>query len=205
MSVFPAASHLYSNQATRRIPIPVNACFYCICTITDEKKHGQGVLRLPAKKEDGMNTLVVYDSVFGNTEKVAQAIAQALGGKAVKVDAAPKDIGDTELLIVASPTRAFTATPALKAWVKRLPKGSLAGVKTAAFDTRMSLEEVDNKFLTFMAGIFGYAAEPLSKTLAKKGGTAAAAPVGYIVGGNEGPLRDGEMDRAIEWAKSCAS
>lgn len=152
-----------------------------------------------------MKALIVYDSVFGNTEKLALAMAETLGAKALKVtDVKTSDLSGLKLFIAASPTRAFSPMPTIKGWIKNLPAGSLSGVKVAAFDTRMSMEDVDSKFLTFMAGIFGYAAEPMSKALVKKGGSIAAKPDGFIVGGNEGPLKEGELERAIEWAKSCA-
>lgn len=152
-----------------------------------------------------MKALIVYDSVFGNTEKLALAMAETLGAKALKVtDVKTSDLSGLKLLIAASPTRAFSPMPTIKGWIKNLPAGSLSGVKVAAFDTRMSMEDVDSKFLTFMAGVFGYAAEPMSKALVKKGGSVAAQPDGFIVGGNEGPLKEGELERAIEWAKSCA-
>ena len=151
-----------------------------------------------------MKTLIVYDSVYGNTGKLAAAMGEALEARTVKAaNVTKEDLEGVKLLIAASPTRAFQPMPTIKKWIKSLPSDSLSGVKVAAFDTRVSLEEVDSKVLTFMAGRFGYAAEPMAKGLAKKGGTPAAEPEGFIVSGNEGPLKEGEMDRAIVWAQSC--
>ncbi len=148
-----------------------------------------------------MKALVVYDSVFGNTEKVAQAVAQALGSEAVKVpavsSAAPVEV---TLLVVGSPTRAFRATPATMAWIKALPANALSGVKVAAFDTRISAEESGSGFLKVMVKLFGYAAKPILAALQKKGGQAVAADEGFYVNASEGPLRDGELERAAAWA-----
>jgi hypothetical protein len=63
---------------------------------------------------------------------------------------------------------------------------------------------VKNAFLTFMEGIFGYAAEPIAKALVKCGGLQAVPPAGFFVHGSEGPLWDGELERAKEWGKQAA-
>ncbi|MBN2005605.1 MAG: flavodoxin family protein [Anaerolineae bacterium] len=149
-----------------------------------------------------MNTLIVYDSVFGNTEKVAQAIGGALGAQVMRVgDVKPEHLSGLNALIVGSPTRAFSATPAVKQWLQSLAPKRLSGVKVAAFDTRMDVKTVNSPILTFFARIFGYAAEPMASRLVKKGGTQATAPAGFIVMASEGPLKDGELERAAEWAR----
>jgi hypothetical protein len=53
-----------------------------------------------------------------------------------------------------------------------------------------------------MAKIFGYAAKPIAKSLVRKGDELIGEPSGFVVLGTEEPLRDGELDRAAEWAKS---
>lgn len=149
-----------------------------------------------------MKTLVVYDSVFGNTEKIARAVAESAGVEAVKVDAAGvKALQDVNLLIVGSPTRKFRPTPAISRFVKGLPGKALQGVSVAAFDTRMIVEEINNAFLTFMVSIFGYAAKPIADAMARKGGTPVLEPEGFFVKGSEGPLKDGELERAAAWGK----
>ena len=56
-------------------------------------------------------------------------------------------------------------------------------------------------FLKFMAGLFGYAAEPIAKRLKKAGGDEAVTPAGFIVTDTEGPLKEGELERAAAWVK----
>jgi flavodoxin len=149
-----------------------------------------------------MKTLVVFDSVFGNTEKIARAVAAAAGAQAVKADAAGAEmLTGVTLLVAGSPTRGFRPTPAMQNFLKRLPADGLKGVKVAAFDTRMIIEEVNNKILTVMVSIFGYAAKPIADGLVKKGGIPSAPPEGFFVKGSEGPLKDGELERAAEWGK----
>lgn len=149
-----------------------------------------------------MKALVVYDSVFGNTEKIAQKMGKALEAQAIRVgDVKPEHLTSLGALIVGSPTRAFSPTPAIKKWLKGLAANSLKDVKVAAFDTRVDVHEVDSKVLTGFVKVFGYAAKPIGDILIKKGGDLGPPPEGFFVNDSEGPLRDGELERAAEWAK----
>jgi flavodoxin len=113
-----------------------------------------------------MNVLVVHDSVFGNTEKVAQAIAAALGTQAVPVGQADAaQLCGLDLLVVGSPTRGFRPTEGISKLLSALPKNHLAGVRAAAFDTRMVLETIDSKALRFLVDKGGYAAITIAKSL----------------------------------------
>ena len=154
-----------------------------------------------------MNTLVLYDSYFGNTEKTALAIAKALGtakntAVAVKIDQVKADmLTGLDVLIVGSPTRAFSPTPAVKSFLKKIPSKGLDGIKVAAFDTRLPIGENVSGFLRSMVKLFGYADKPLHDLLIKKGGQETVPPQGFFVKDSEGPLLDGELERAAEWAK----
>jgi flavodoxin len=155
-----------------------------------------------------MKALIVYDSVFGNTEKIAQAMGEALAAHGeVELrrvsDAQPGQLAGMDLLLVGSPTRAFRPTPAAVAFLKRVSAGALSGVKGAAFDTRMPIEQAP-AILRFLVGIFGYAAKPLAARLQKAGGALACPPEGFFVTGTEGPLKEGELERAAAWAKAAA-
>lgn len=156
-----------------------------------------------------MSTLITYESFFGNTEKIARAIAAGCGldpeTTVVRVrDVDPRQLGELDRLIVGSATRGFKPCPDTQHFLKAIPAGRLQGVKIAAYDTRIDIATVDNAFLTFMVRLFGYAAEPIDKALQKKGGIPAAPPAGFIVEDSEGPLRAGELERAAEWAKAIA-
>ena len=155
-----------------------------------------------------VKALVIYDSFFGNTERIAQSIGNALVrpedvGILRVGDVRPEQLTGLKLLIVGSPTRAFSPSPAIKKFLKSIPKNGLKGVKIAAFDTRITDEEIDSAvfFLRFLVNIFGYAAKPIVDRLVKKGGQLIAPPEGFYVQGTEGPLKEGELERASEWAK----
>ena len=153
-----------------------------------------------------MKALVVYDSVWGNTEKIAQAIGGALGAagetETVRVgDVTPGQVLGAQILVVGSPTQKFTALGSISKLLKRIPNGGLEGTKVTAFDTRFSPSDTDSRILKVLAGIFGYAAEPIAGRLVKKGGQLIVPPEGFIVKGTEGPLKDGELERAADWAR----
>jgi flavodoxin len=144
-----------------------------------------------------MKTLIVYDSVYGNTEKIAKAMAEAIAplgeAKVLRVgEANPSELESFDLLIVGSPTHAGRPTPAVQDFLNKVTEQSLKGIKAAAFDTRVA-----SKF----AKIFGYASGRIANNLKKKGGVLIASPEGFFVTGREGPLKEGELERSATWAK----
>ncbi len=150
-----------------------------------------------------MKTLVIYDSVFGNTEKIAQSIALALGTQAILVSQAnAEQLHGLDLLVIGSPTRGFRPTENIAKLLNGLPRHHLAGTRVAAFDTRIVLETINSKALRFLVDKGGYAASSIAKTLEKKGGKLAASPEGFFVTGEQGPLLEGELERATAWASS---
>ena len=154
-----------------------------------------------------MKALVVYDSFFGNTEKIAQAIGDSLGSSMeVEIcrvsEFTPEQLKGLNLLIAGSPTRAFRPTKATTSFLKGIPAGGLTGVKVAAFDTRIALADVNSGVLNTMVKLFGYAAEPIGERLRKKGGSLVVPPEGFFVSDSEGPLKEGELERATAWAGS---
>lgn len=155
-----------------------------------------------------MKALIVYDSFFGNTEKVARSMGDALasGGNVEVVraeDVKIEHLKGLDLLIVGSPTRAFRPSPATGGFLGKIPEGALKGVKTGAFDTRIDEGDVSLPLRVLMR-IFGYAAGRISADLRKRGGRVGTAPEGFIVGGKEGPLKEGELERAADWARGLA-
>ena len=158
-----------------------------------------------------MKAMVVYDSVFGNTGKIARAIGHALGSpedvKMLKVgEVMPEQLAGLALLVVGSPTRQFGPTGATTNFLKSIPKDGLKGVKVAAFDTRFTVSAIEEvRILAFFVRIFGYAAKPIADRLKKKGGELVVPPEGFYVGDTEGPLLEGELERAAEWARRIGS
>jgi flavodoxin len=158
-----------------------------------------------------MNALIVYDSVFGNTEKIAHAVGAAIGdalGSRGNVETLPvgrvtiDQIHGLDVLVVGSPTRGFRPTEAITRLLNALPKHHLDGVQVAAFDTRILLDTINSSIFRFVVDKGGYAAGTIAKRLEQKGGKLIAPPEGFLVVDTEGPLQDGELERAAAWAKS---
>ena len=144
-----------------------------------------------------MKALVVYDSVYGNTEKIARAIGEALASSGeVKIvragEANAAALASIDLLIVGAPTQSGKPTLAVQEFLGKIPANALKNIRVASFDTRVKV---------FIAKLFGYAAGRIADSLKAKGGNLAAPPEGFLVKGKEGPLVDGELERAAAWAK----
>jgi flavodoxin len=153
-----------------------------------------------------MKILVVYDSIFGNTEQIARSICKAIGSqKGVSIlrvgEAKSEALAGLDLLIVGSPTRAFRPTPGIQNLLRKIPWNDLKGVKVAAFDTGIPSEDIQSPIGRFFVNAFGYAAKPVADKLVRKGGELVIPPEGFHVKGTEGPLKEGETERAADWAR----
>lgn len=162
-----------------------------------------------------MRALVVYESMFGNSGKVARAIADGLRVARVDVElvnaadaAAP--YGDlVELLVVGGPTHAFSMTrhntrddavrqggsaeaagSGIREWIEHLHKGPHSEM-VATFDTR-----VDK-----VRHLPGSAAKSAAKALRKVGYRTLVASESFYVDDVAGPLLDGEEERARAWGE----
>lgn len=165
-----------------------------------------------------MKALVVYESMFGNTAEVARSIAQTL---AATMDVELCDVNDTpadpasshDLIVAGGPTHAFsmsrtaTRTDAvsqgaeggkvdfgLREWLNRIPANSQAS-SLATFDTRV----------TKVRHLPGSAARSAAKVGRKHGLATCAAPESFYVEDVNGPLLEGEAERASEWARSLST
>lgn len=142
-----------------------------------------------------MKTLIVYDSLYGNTQHIATAIAATLGagGLAPMVavqDLRVHDLAGLDLLVVGGPTQQRGVSPALRTALDALPAGALQGVAAAAFDTRRRSVRL----------VTGAAATRIARTLEQKGAHLMLPPESFVVMHRHGPLADGEAMRACGWA-----
>jgi Flavodoxin len=166
-----------------------------------------------------MRALVVYESMFGNTRDIAQAIAEGMGSRfateVVEVSRAGTVFGpQMDLLVVGGPTQGFglsrpgtresagrmapdgLVSPAIgvREWLADLPAPA-GDVAAAAFDTRLGKP----RWLT------GSAAQRIAKRLRLAGYRLVAEPTSFVVGSTTGPLVDGERDRARRWGETVAT
>jgi hypothetical protein len=164
--------------------------------------------------------LVVFESMYGNTEAVARAIAEGLATRVpvdvVEVGAAPPVPGDdVDLLVVGGPTHAFGMSRAstrrdasekvaeaggapvsrgdgVREWLAALP--SRPGLRAAAFDTQVARPRVP-----------GSAARAIRRRFRRGGTSVVDGPHSFYVEGMEGPLSDGELERAHAWGVTLAA
>jgi len=147
-----------------------------------------------------MKTLVVYESINGNTEKITKAIGEAIKEdvRVLSVGAvSSSDLESIDLLIAGSPTYGGRPTPGMQNFLNSTVTGSsLKDVSVAAFDTRLTANWVK---------IFGFASGKIASSLKANGGVPVVSPEGFYVTGTKGPLKEGELERAASWAKEIVS
>jgi flavodoxin len=148
-----------------------------------------------------MQTVVIYDSKFGNTETIAQAIGRglsALGDVRVMSTGEATLTERPDLLLLGGPTQNHGASRGLREFMDALP-AVLRGVPVAMFDTRYR----GSTWLT------GSAAEKAAKAIRKAGGDVVAEPESFFIV-RKGPmerqtLESGEIERAEQWAAAVAA
>ena len=163
-----------------------------------------------------MRALVVYETLWGNTEQIARAIATGLND-AMTVDifdsdSAPKAVDTYDLVVVGGPTHAFSMTRSstrenavtehgapsspsrgIREWLVELTPPSSA-IPAATFDTRVDKPRMP-----------GSAAKAAKKELRELGFIIAIKQESFRVHGYEGPLLDGERDRAERWGRDLGT
>jgi flavodoxin len=144
-----------------------------------------------------MNALVLYDSRYGNTERIAEAVALAVQEAMPTRLASIDEIEDCEsalrgvdLLVIGGPTHRHGISDPLKAVLSCLGDHALEGIRVATFDTRAHGARV----------LTGSAAVRLGRTLRHHGAWLVVPPASFIVDTATGPLHRGELEHARNWA-----
>lgn len=163
-----------------------------------------------------MKSLVVYESWFGNTRRVAERISSALGEEGevelVSVDDPLPSLLHVDLVVLGAPTHVHGLSSArsrrgaldqqggagdvgigARGWIDRLPL--CGGPQFAVFDTRAHKPGL----------LVGSAAHGMAKRIRHRGYRPAADPESFFVRGTPGPLEEGELERAEEWGKKLAN
>ena len=138
-----------------------------------------------------MKFLVIFDSTYGNTKTIAETIAAQLGKGTILVTAAsfkPADLQGVTHVVVGSPIIGWKPAERMGLFLAQLKEGQLKGVQAAAFDTRVKLF------------IHGDAAGKIGAALQRVGASLFAEPRFFYVKGSEGPLFEGETERARQWS-----
>jgi flavodoxin len=144
-----------------------------------------------------MKALVVFDSTWGNTEKIAQAVASGIGAgaRACRVgEADAQGYGSVDLLVLGSPILGGRPSQAMQGFINGIPRDTAKRLTVATFDTRLLMR---------FAKLFGFAAVRMADQLKEKG-SALKSSEGFFVQGRSGPLADGELDRAAQWGRTLS-
>jgi hypothetical protein len=162
-----------------------------------------------------LRRLVIYESMFGNTKSIAEAVALGLAGdvELLPVEAAPTELGlDVGLVVLGGPTHGFTLSSqatrhnavriighpvtaediGLREWLSELQ--AYPTTAFATFDTR-----------TAQSRLPGSAARAASRRLQRTGLPVIVPPTSFYVASRIGPLQDGERTRACRWGLHIAS
>ncbi len=152
-----------------------------------------------------MKRLVIYDSEFGNTSKIAHVIAHTLEARILHVSKVRvQDLDSSSVLVVGSPTHGGRPTDSIQEFLDKIPEHKLDNRRVAAFDTRFAKKD-HGLGLKIVMKTLGYAAPRIASVLTQKGGFLAIKPEGFIVDDKEGPLKEGEIERASSWAKEVVA
>jgi len=128
--------------------------------------------------------IVIYDTKFFNTEKIAKALAEGMKEQGIKVDCSKVDevdvnkLSEYDLLAIGGPTHAFGISKPVKAFLGKLRTVDIKDKKAFAFDT---------KFKAWWAGSAG---KGIEKRLKRIGMNIVKPHYSAIVKGNKGPLQD---------------
>jgi len=128
---------------------------------------------------------IIYDTKFGNTEKVARALAEGMKKHGVKVDCLKIDevniskVGDYDLFAIGGPTHLFGLSRPMEAFLQKLENLDIGGKRAFAFDTKLK------------SRLSGSAGKRIEKKLKKLGMSIVKSRVSAIVRGGEGPLDNG--------------
>ena len=143
--------------------------------------------------ENMKNAIIIYDSVYGNTERVARALAQGLEKsgtvKATLVRASEADVGrlsEYDIVLVGAPTQAWKASGPIREFLGKIGESALKGKKAFAFDTKMKGR---------LAG--SGASKDIEKSLSELGADTVKERASAIVKGKEGPLEEGTESEFI--------
>jgi len=157
-----------------------------------------------------MKGIVAYDSVFGNTGQVASVIAEELekaGHQVALVNLRlSRDVPlDGDFLLVGSPTRVARMTGKSKRFVKKLDAKTWGAKPVAVFDTHSPYPEDPKEREKSLKWIEPGAAGRLSELAAKRGLNVRGPPLRCVVKDLKGPLAEGELEKAREYAREFAA
>jgi flavodoxin len=155
-----------------------------------------------------VKTLIVYFSKLGNTQKVAEVIAdtlvQAGDARAISVDElTASSLKEVDLLVVGSPTHSWTVPRAVREVLKKMSYEGLGGKSVTAFDTSIQmwgpvkLLAASHRLWVMLRILGGKPLIPPETFLVERSTLTQASRIGRV---KRVDLRSGEIERAKAWA-----
>jgi hypothetical protein len=162
---------------------------------------------------DVPSALVVFESAWGNTRQIAEAIAEGLGPGTVSTvvpvaSAPPLDQVHADLLVVGAPTHAFglsrpgTREDAHERGGAELPSGVREWIDAGTVATGRLVATFDTHVRH--PNLPGTASRAAARKLRHLGYEIVLEPEMFWVDGMEGPLLVGELERARAWGAELA-
>ena len=154
-----------------------------------------------------MKGIVIYDTSHGNTKRIAETIAETLKASDLEVDLFDvkdaKKLGMKEynFLVLGSPTKFGTMSFAIKFFLGKVKSEDWMNKPFAAFDT----ENPENVEHSRLENKEWSAAEKIALKLKERNMKQMLPVLKALVSGQKGPLIEGEIDRAKNYAKELAS
>ena len=154
-----------------------------------------------------MNSIIVYDTSYGNTKKLAETIAETLKESGMEVtlfkvnEVKKLSAKDYNLLVLGSPTKFGTMTFAMKWFLGKVKSEEWTNKPFAAFDT----ENPENIEQSQLQNKEWSAAEKIAEKLKEKKMNQLAPVLKALVLGQKGPLVEGEINRARDYASELAN
>lgn len=154
-----------------------------------------------------MKGIVVYDTSYGNTKKIAETIVETLKESGIEVDLfSIKEVkklnaNDYDFLVLGSPTKFGTMSFAMKSFLGKVKSEEWMNKPFAAFDT----ENPENIAKTLAEKKEWSAAEKIAEKLIEKKMNRLLPVLKAAVLGQKGPLQEGEIERTKDYAKELTA
>jgi len=151
-----------------------------------------------------MKGVVAYDSVYGNTKQVAEAIAEQIRseGHEIELIALRDGVGSAavgDFLFVGSPTRIGRMTKNAKAFVEGLDTEHWKSKPVVTFDTVGPLPEDEEKRKKWLSRIDKSAATRMQELARQRGLSVHQEVLHVAVTGFKGPLAPDALEVAKEF------
>ncbi|MEI7616250.1 MAG: flavodoxin domain-containing protein [Actinomycetota bacterium] len=148
-----------------------------------------------------MKGLVIYDSSYGNTRKIAETITETLKESGMEADlfnvknVKKLNAKDYNFLVLGSPTRFGTMSFGIRFFLRKVNSEEWMNKSFVAFDTELP-ENIEHKEWS--------AAEKIAEIFKDKKMNQLLPVLKAVVLGQKGLLKEGEIERTKDYTRDLA-